>query len=1081
MKKNKCSRDWSVRKQRFGVIIFLTFAAFVLPRLSMAVVPQGQTCLIKGVVTDTRGLPLPGVTVRMEGTNVGVASDKDGKFALRVNGREGHIVVSFVGYKPQKLHFSGDRHFTIKMVESIEALDEVQVVAYGEQSKREVVGSVASVKAGELRDNSLSNIASMLQGQLAGVVIQTTSGQPGAEAKVTVRGNASLAIETARLGSDPLWVVDGVPLYMNQEYYSGISPLSLIPTSDIERVDVLKDAASCALYGSRAANGVVLVTTKSGRYNEKFTVSVNVTQSFSFRSLLPEMTVGNAERNFRLEAFRNHQEALYDYETNSWRYVSSPEEAEATGLQYDYFWNRGTGATVNYLQDSLNRFYNNRNCWYRKVFQTNKVTDANVSFSGGSGTMAYNFGFGYYTEAGALVHTGFNRANLSGNFMFKPHPKVDGRLSFAFTRVGIDRVNKDVDPYNGNGSTTNVAEIPGFVLETSSLIIPPGSEAEKILLGSYDKMREDNDSYRFRSAFNASYEVVDGLQLKTNFAFDYLGMHRNSFSPSSLDEYGQSYSNGSEIRNLSGLNEDIISYDRRFKDKHHVKVLAGISFQLDQFNSISGYGRGGSDKIYYVTRKGSPIDELTKRQMKEYNSDKTKSGLVGVFARVGYNYMDKYMLEATFRRDGSSRFGKNTRWGSFPSVALGYAFTEEKFMQGLKHILSYGKIRLSYGRTGRQFESPYLAQGTYGPGVVTFQGKPTMMTVNLPNPDLTWEETDQYDAGIDLNLFKYRLGVVVDYYYRHTHNLLYPLTLPGDFTGFGDYMDNYCGIKNQGIELAVKADIIRTEKFRWNLSVNVARNWNRLVKSQYDRSVGSIVSFVSVSVLGKEMNRLYVYDDRGFYKEQEEVPYFYNNGQKTYLGAYNQYYRVGDRMIADVNKDGVIDEKDRIDAGSALPKAAGGIISSVQWKGFDLNVVLPYSIGRHILYNNSSLATIDGVQAPIVGNLNDYVFYKEGVGNANMPPNRMANGLNNYSPYLSSNVYKNSTLTIKQVSVGYTLPKRWLKKVGVRFFVTGENLYTFSTAYPGVDPLNANYLTGEDNNRAYPNSRKITFGLNLKL
>lgn len=1074
-----------LRKRRFIVIFFPVFWLFLLP-LWVAAAEPGN--IIKGRVTDEKEIPMPGVTIRLDGTALGVVTDAEGNFSIVAPQEEGNLILSFVGYKTVKVAFKAGTPVRVKLEESIAALDEVQVVAYGSQSKRETIGSVGTVKSGALKDGATGDLVTKLQGQLAGVNIVQTSGAPGAQGSITVRGHNSLSIENGRIGSDPLWVVDGVPLYSTPDIRSGITPLSTIPSGDIERVDVLKDASAAALYGSRAANGVILITTKSGHFDEKFKVSVNFTQSYSFKSELPTITTGNAERLFRLEAFRNYTEAVTDYATNSQHYVGSAEESEATGMQKDYFWNAGRGRTIAYLQDSLNSFYNNNYALYNYFFQTRKVSDANVSFSAGSPTVAWHIGIGYYSEKGALVKTGFNRASLSGNFTFRPHPKVNSRLTFAFTRTGYDRVNKNEDSYSDQVMRgANSPKIPDVVMSLSPLTVPEGSEAFNYMVSSYLRLKEENESYRFRTNFNIDYEVVKGLKLQTRFAFDYLGQHRNSFSPSDYDEYKQNYTSGLDTRNLSGLNEDILSYDRWFSEKHHVKVMAGISFQLDQYNSISGYARNtGNDLIYYSVLRGSSWDAETLRQLKEYNSDKAKSGLISVFARAGYNYKNKYMVEATFRRDGSSRFGRNTRWGTFPSVAAGYTFTEEEFMQGIRHILPEGKIRMSWGKTGRQFEDPYPALGMYGNSGHAFLGQPTIQTVALPNPDLSWEETAQYDAGLDLNFFNYRLGLTVDYYHRYTDKLLYPVLIPGNYTGFGTQWQNAYAISNQGMELTLKGDIIRNDHLTWHVSVNIARNWNRLEKSDMNRTVYSPVSEYNVSIVGKEMNRIFVYDDRGgFYRDQNDVPWFYVNGQKTYLGLYRQYYREGDRKIADADHNGIISniaglQDDRIDAGSPLPRASGGINMSFAYKGFDLTMNMPFSLGRHILYGGemASLATREGGNGPIFTDLGKYTFYRDGMTDYNMPRNEMAGELANFEVGLYSNVYKVHTFRMRLLSLGYTFPQKLIRFAKVRLFVSGENLFTL-TNYPGPDPDLADPVTGMDALNTYPASRTINFGVNI--
>lgn len=1042
--------------------------------------PQQRGYTVKGKVTDQKNVPLPGVTILLQGTSVGTATNHEGLFAFQLAEKEGVLVVSFVGYKPQSVRYTAGKELTVRLEEQLNELDEVQVVAYGEQSKRETLGSIATVKGDRLKDNTSSDLINKLQGQVAGVAISNPTSAPGAQGSIVVRGFNSLSVEMNRIGSDPLWVVDGVPVYTNPETYSGVSPLSTIVSTDIERIDVLKDAVSCAMYGSRAANGVILVTTKRGRYNEKFKVAFNVTQSYSFRTNLPSILLGKGETTFRREALRNYREAVYDYNTNSWHYVCSYEESQETGLHYDYFWNRGMGYNNPLLLDTLNPYFNNEVNLFRKFFQVGKITDASVRMSGGSPTMAYHIGLGYYKERGTLIHTGFNRLNLLSDFNFRPHPKVEGRLNFAITRTSISRSDKTADPYNVRTFNTAIPKIPSVLLQRSTVM--PDIES---LTDAYKDAVEENESYRFRTLLDMRYQIVSGLKFRTLFSFDYLGQHRNSYLPAVVDEYRQSYASGNDARNLTGLNENMLSYDRWLKDKHHIRLLAGISFQLDQQNKISGFGYSDY-RYHFVTWNGGAIDRETERQLKEFNSDKTKSSLVSVYGRVAYSFREKLMFEANFRQDGSSRFGRNTRWGFFPSVATGYTFSEEEFMKNISHVLSFGKLRFTWGKTGKQPENLY-AQGVYGAGAFTFQGKPTITTVELPNPDLSWEETSQYDAGLDLNFFNYRVGLTADYYYRYTDKLIYPVSIPGNYTGFVWQWKNAYSISNQGIELTLKADIIQNEHLTWNVSVNVARNWNRLEKSEKNRSVANPQSGSNVSVIGKPLNGLYVLDDHGFYTSQDEVPVYCIDDRMSYLGTNRHYYRPGDRKITDIDKNGIISvipglEDDRVYAGSPLPVASGGILTSLGWKGLDVSIVLPYSLGGHVLYAGQSLGTTSGDLGPVFADLSKIHFWQPGDQKAGYPPNRMEGGLQNFSTLLRSNVYRVNYLKFKQVTVGYTLPESVSQKIKLkaRFFVTGENLFSI-TNYPGPDPESIDPVLGIDSFDNYPLSRKFTFGITLTL
>lgn len=1087
MKKTEFSSGRSVRKRRLFIIILFLLPAFAPPLPLRAGLPQQpQTYLIKGSVTDAKGIPLPGVTVRLEGSRVGTASDNDGNFALRLPVREGILACSFVGYKTREVPFAAGTHLSVRMEEAMSELDEVQVVAYGKQRKDLAVTSVATVGEEALRDNTHSNLVDKLQGLLAGVDIIRPAGAPGAAGNIRIRGENSISIESGRVGSNPLYVVDGVPVEMKAGRLSGDNPLALLASSDIERVDILKDAASCALYGSRAANGVVLVTTKQGRLNQKPAVTASVSQSFSFVSALPELTTGNRERYFRMEALRNYSEAYYDAASNTYKYVESYREAYDQWLHYDYFWNQGFGRDLAIYQDSLNSFYNNSTDLFDYYFRTARVTDASLRLAGGGAAVAYNVGLGYYTEKGVLRNTGFSRVSLLSNLYLKPGERFTGNLRFYLARTAKDRAGKGKDAFNFNTSGSGIETIPEELAGTSTLLPGPGTPAFEEMLRRYDGAKEVNEGYNLRLGLDASYALLPGLEAKVSLAANYVQYNKNLALPASVDDDLLAYSSGSVERQLSLLNEDILSYAQEWDDGHTVQALAGISFQTDESNSIRGFGRGAaSDRIHYVDWGGKAFDKENNLQLKDYMSGRGKSALVSVFARVAYNYRGKYMAEAAFRRDGSSRFGRDVRWGNFPSVALGYNFTREPFMEGVRHVLPEGKLRLSYGRTGKQFEDPYLAQGVVVPGGVTFQGNQTMAYTSFPNRRLTWEKTDQYDAGLDLAFAGRKVRLEVDYYYRYTHNMLFPVRVPGDYSGLSIRYENAFAISNQGIEVGVKVDAVRNDRWVWTVALNVARNWNRLEKSQDGRDFTNPYYPNNVNVIGKPLNGIYVFDDRGIYNSQEEVPYAYIDGKKAYLGSGNLFYRPGDLMIRDADNNGVMGvypplQEDRVYAGSPIPVASGGIQTSLQWKGFDLNLSLPFVLGRHVLYAGASLGTDPNSPTPVFADLGKVTFWKKPGDKADYPANRMDNGLNNFAVNLRSNVYKVSYIKLKQVSLGYTLPRKVAERAGfgMRVYVAGENLFTL-TGYPGPDPESIDPVSGTDYFNNYPLARKLTVGLTL--
>ena len=1076
----------------YSLVAIISFCLIYLPNIMLA----GNTrdsipdYPVKGKVMDEKGEPLPGVTILLDSTRIGTVTGVDGAFSFRLPKAKGVLVFSFIGYENAKKNFVSGQTLIVTLKEKISKLDEVTVIAYGTQNKREVIGAMSTVKANEIKDIPSPSLANLLQGRVAGMNVTNMTGAPGGGGtSITIRGFNSLSIENTRRGSEPLWVVDGVPLLSFTSPITGSNTLADIDPSTIESVQVLKDAASASIYGSRAANGVILVTTKKGRLNQSAKFSINVSQTYSFNPKLPELTGGKAERRLRLAALNNFAQAYYDHETNTYKYVDNYYESYNEGLHYNYFWNQGYGTNVPIYQDSLNPFYNNSTNLFKYYFRTGKVTDANIQLSKGYSTFSYNIGLGYYTEKGVLKNTGFNRVNLIGNFNLRPFDRLEANFRMYIARTGRDRSSYDM-LVNGFSTGTELEQIPSQLLEYSTVFPGPGTKAFQEAIKRYDEIKEKSEAYRLRGSFDLSYKK--GLTLKSSVAADMSLQYQNLFMPSNLDEYNETYSNGQHQRTLMLLNENLITYKYRFHDKHNIDLLAGLSYQMDQKDDIGGWGKAApSNLIQYVPWAGNAYDTENKRQLKDFMTSMERSTLMGIFGRVNYNYLQKYLFSFTIRRDGSSKFGKNVRWGSFPSVALGWTISDEKFMDWSHGVLNYCKFRASWGKSGRQFDQPYIALGLLEANN-PFLGYPTVTPdfgLGLINQGLTWEKTDQYDLGVDMDLFNHRLGVTLDYYYRYTDKLLYLIVLPGNYSGYMQQWQNAYCISNQGVELAIKWNVLRCGHFNWNLEFNIARNWNRLEKSQDERDFTNYDSPDNLNIIGKPLNGIYAYQTAGYYQDDKDVPRNFIAGEDTPLGTGQQFYRAGDRVILDNNGDGRINYEDRVFCGSPLPLASGGIINTLNFKGFDVNILFNYVIGRHILNKGTgaSVGTSLGMSPeemakPVFADIKNISFWQKKGDNTDYPVNRLEAGLNNFGTAIAANVQNVSYIKLKTLTIGYTLPKNVKKFIGfgVRVFATGENLFTI-TNYKGADPESVDTVTGIDGLGNYPLSTRLTFGLTLNL
>ena len=1057
---------------------------------------------IVGKVVDERKAPMPGVTVKLGGTTVGTATNVKGVFTLLLPVEKGTLEFSFVGYKTQKKDFTKETRDTVLVVmeEDVQTLDETVVVAYGTTTRRESTGSISVVKAEEWKGIPSPSIANLLQGRVAGLDITNMSGAPGSGGTaITIRGYNSLDVEQGRRFSNPLWVVDGVPLNTFTSPITGTNLLAEINPDMIESVQVLKDASSAAIYGSRAANGVILVTTKKGRNSQKATFSANVSQSWNVLPKLPQVTIGRAERDFRMKALRNDFKAYLDLETLRYKYPTSLLEAYLHNKgSIDYFLKaQVSDEDGNFLQDSLNSFYNNSTNFFPVYYTKAKITNANIQTYGGSENMSYAIGLGYYNESGILKGTGFDRIDLNSTLTVKPVKRldVDLRLNASLTN------RKRGEKVEYLGASPSIETVPGDPYELSSLYPGKGTEVWDYILEKLSGTKEKNRSIRLRSNFKLGYEMMSGLYLSTSFAADYSVHRRNYFSPSYLSDEGYSISIGETGVNLMALSESLLTYNKTIREDHNFNFVAGFSYQYDQMEYNGGTAENSpSDKIYYAP-EGMP--ELIKREydsggeivsgssdyraLQHYQSDMQEKILISYFARLEYNYKKKYLLSASFRKDGSSVFGKNNKWGTFPSIAAGWSFTEESFMQGASSWFNFGKVRASWGKSGMHFDEPYLALGLMLIGDNSYQGNGIITpkySNGLYNEDLSWEETDQYDFGLDLDFLNYRFGVTFDYYYRYSDKKLMPVGLPGDHTGYGSQWRNAAAVSNEGVELLVKYEIFRRPNLYWKISVNAAKNWNRFEKS-YDKKDVAGYNWI----IGKPLNGIYVGKTDGYVNQQDELPIYYNAGGVSayYSAIKNYYYKPGDYKLVDVDRSGNWSgSPDNIYAGSALPEVTGGIVSEVRWKNFDLNLSMAYQLGRHMinLTEPNSVATNDGrnLVHPLLFDVNEITFWEKPGDDTDYPMLQYDHGVGNFYGELDRFVEKVNWLKLKTLTVGYSLPDKWMRRSGfeqVRVFVSGENLFTI-TNYSGLDPEIVPITTGIDKGKGYPLPRKFTLGLTVK-
>ena len=1062
--------------------IYLLENNVVIVRKRDAQVQQKRSVRVKGFVYDTGKQLMPGVTVKVVGVAVGTATDAKGWFAIDLPLSKGALEFSFIGFKKQVVNFT-EKTDTLRIVleEEISDLDEVTVIGYGERNKKELISSVSSVKAKDLEEIPSASLENLLQGHMAGVEINNVAGSPGGGGtKVNIRGYNSLLVGSVNDGS-PLYVIDGIPMQSFTSPVTGTNTLAELDPATIESVEVLKDAASAAIYGSRASNGVILITTKKGKTG-KAKFSANVSYSSSILPETPTQISGKGERYWHIMMARNER-AAYEDPDHEGSYIYPKSYNDVYGKSYgayDFFWNSGIpmdeGQVIRQLQDSINPFYNNSTNWWKYCFRTGKILNANIQASGGSENFKYLVGLGWYNEKGIMVGSDFKRVNFISNMNanLRKNFTLDARVYMAYT----DRSRGT--GYTGFGGAAKIEAMTVDPMQNSTLLPGKGSSVEEETLKRLNGSVESNLSFNIRGSVALSYEIIKGLSLSANVAMDFTQAQKNAFEPSYLSFDNLSSSTGEIEQYMMFQTEELLNYKFNVKKNHHFDFLLGFTYSRWVKNEFSGNGQGRpSDDIHYVIDGFPTIDESygLPRALQSYRSNSEKKILVSSFGRVAYNYKQKYLAEFTLRQDGSSVFGKDVRWATFPSVAVGWAYSEESLLKDL-WWLSYGKIRASWGRSGQQFDDAYLALGTLQIGG-NFMGNTGVRPETLTNTKLSWEETDQYDLGLDLDIFDYRLKLKMDYYYKYTKSLLNNVSLPGDVYLLERQWQNVMEISNEGLELEAWVDILRESAVTWRAKFNISRNWNRFEKSYTKMDIEGLV-------IGRPISGIYVYKDEGIIQNEKDIPTYSDqlgNKRPLYFIDQSNPARVGMRNLKDMNMDGSIDEEDMYYAGSALPVAYGGIANELKWKGFDLNLMLTYSLGRKMIdmYMAPSLA-LNKNFTPIFSNYLGKTIWQKPGDVTDYPSLEGGGYTGQYSGLVDSRIERVNYMRVKQLTIGYNVPKKLVIRLhldGVRVFFTGENLLLW-TNYSGVDPEVVDPTSGMDYGMNYPLARKLTLGLTVK-
>ena len=1045
--------------------------------------PQQQASAkgqVIGYVKDSRGEGIIGASVRIKGTKLGAQTDLTGRFTINTDKTAGELQVSYVGYFDGSAPFTAGQPVTIALKENVKSLDGVTVIAYGRRNTRELVGAVSSIKADQLKDAPAPSLQSLLQGQMSGLAVTNQSGSPGGGGtRINIRGISSLNDQGINDGS-PLFVVDGVPLSkVSAEATGGINALAGLDPSTIESVEVLKDAASASLYGSRSGNGVILITTKKGK-SGKAEFGLNFSQSISFLPATPLQMRGHGERRVHNLLAQHQRIGHYDYANN--RYILPRGYGQSYGWEptldgaYDYFWGNGNVLTKDNqppasAQDSLNTFYNNDTNWWKYIFQLGRVTSGDFYASGGNDNVRYLISTGLYDERGIQINSGFKRLSFLSNLDLRLTPKVN-----AYTHLNLAYNKQEAI------SGTNIQGLDVDPKETPTVYPGRGSIAEQLTLQKIRDVRARNGMFNARLSAGLDYTPISGLKIATSIAGDAYFSNNHVFRPTYLNN--NNLSSVESSRSLVSMFqwENILSYRFSLRDRHNFDLMTGITTTYDLMENIKGKASGGpTNKIYEIGDGWPQGREIEGRNeyLQRVTTDRQEQMMLSYLGRVAYNFDKRYMLEASVRYDGSSVFGSDVRWAAFPSLGAAWAFSKENFMKDF-WFLSFGKLRASWGKSGQKFQEAYLAHGLMEESN-SFLGQPGLQPSAMANSHLTWEKSDQYDLGLDVDLLNYRFKVKVDYYYKHSYDLLMQVPTPGNFFISKTTWTNASAISNEGLELDLSADVMRRKDFSWNLRFNIARNWNRFLASYDGKDLGD-------KVLGRPIYGIYTYKNEGLVQRESDIPYYYDQtGQRVPLSFGSLAYplRVGGRKIKDQNGDGYINSEDIYYAGSALPAAYGGITNTFTYKRFALNVLLTYTLDQRMMNMVQNSAFLFNKKFGVV--MNDFsraTFWQKPGDETQYPSLDFSDDgyTGQFDGDIDTNIERVSYLRLKQLSLSYSLPETWTKRLhlkDVRVYFTGENLFLL-TNYSGLDPEIVDPATGKDTGRMYPLNRKLTLGLNLK-
>lgn len=983
---------------------------------------------VNGKVVDEKNEALVGANIALEGTSKGTTTDLNGDFRLELEDGEknGTLIVSYVGFEKQSVAIEGRTTVNVILQESGQ-LNEVIVVGYGTVKKSDLTGSVSSVKAEQIAAYPAAGLTQALQGRAPGVQIQANNGDPGASFKIRIRGSSSI-----NASSDPIFVIDG--------FVGGQLP----PPEDIESIEVLKDASATAIYGSRGANGVIMVTTKKGKAGKS---RVELNTSYSSQEEINRLQLLNADQ-----------------------YTAYMKEI-----------------LPNYVSPGGNTD------WQDAIFKPGAIQNHQLSFSGGNQAVKYYVSGSLFDQKGIIIGTNFKRYSLTNNLSFKVNEKV--QIDLNVLAQSAARTGTRTQEGSGGANSAGAVSSAFKFMPNQNIYNKDGSYTIALQGDPIDnpfaivkELQDESVTDRLQANFSADFQLLKSLKFRTTLGAATSNQRAGFFEPTTLNQGkstgGDASLNGNKTLNI--INENYLNYSQTIGRNHDINVLAGYSFQQNRFESWGARSQSFITNAVEFWNLGSGA--VTQAS----SSGLSESQLESYFSRVNYGFKNKYLLTLNARYDGSSNFSKNFKWAFFPSGAVAWNIMNEGFMENVKFFNTW-KLRASYGLTGNQAINPYQTLATFTSVLAVINGKQVnaVRPNTVANENLTWESTAQFDIGTDVSFLKNRFNLTVDYYERTTRDLLFSVPLP-QYSGYQTQLKNVGKVINKGIEFGLNSKIL-VGAFKWSLDLNISTNHNEVLELpnnndiQYGAGPGHMIGLGNTQILrvGYPIGSFYgwVYD--GVYQAGDN---FLPGGGFERVAGGEKYQDINGKKDASGKltgePDGQLNADDRMIIGNPNPDFIWGINSDFKWKSFDLNVFFQGTQGNDLL--SFTLLEIESMSSPYNATIKALDRWTSTNTNTNIPVRSIARTQRVSTRW----VYDGSYARLKNIALGYNVPlggnsKKYIQKI--RVYVSAQNILTF-TSYPGYDP-EVNYGSsgsGANSNRnlgldygSYPNAKSYTLGLNI--